>query len=64
MSPVHQNSDAHDVAAAAVKAPEPELGSTSAPFEKECADRVVVGETNRAVKPSAASCARFRCRNR
>src|SRR5262249_51704430 len=29
---------------------EPELGSTSAPFEKEGADRVVVGETNRAVK--------------
>ena len=27
-----------------------ELGATSAPFEKEGADRVVVGETNRAVK--------------
>ena len=50
--PVHQNSDARDMAAAAVKAPmmEPELGSTSAAFEKEGADRVVVGETNRAVE--------------
>src|SRR5215471_6202530 len=55
MSPcrrVHQNGDARDMAAAAVKAPmmEPELGSTSAAFEKEGADRVVVGETNRAVE--------------
>src|SRR5215472_3325074 len=29
---------------------EPELGSTSAPFQKKGADRVVVGETNRAVE--------------
>jgi hypothetical protein len=28
----------------------PELGSPSAPFEKKGADRVFVGETNRAVK--------------
>jgi hypothetical protein len=50
--PVHQNSDAREMAAAAVKAPmmEPELGSKSAAFEKEGADRVVVGETNRAVE--------------
>src|SRR5215831_9262879 len=50
--PVDQNSDARDMAAAAVKAPmmEPELGSTPAAFEKEGADRVVVGETNRAVE--------------
>jgi hypothetical protein len=49
--PVHQNGDAHGMAQAAVKAPiEWELGSTSAPFEKEYADRVVVGETNRAVE--------------
>jgi hypothetical protein len=50
--PAHQNSDARDMAAAAVKAPmmESELGSTSAAFEKEGADRVVVGETNRAVE--------------
>src|SRR5499426_4821527 len=41
-----------DMAAAAVKAPmmEPELGLTSASFEKEGADRVVVGEANRAVE--------------
>jgi hypothetical protein len=39
------------MAAAAVKAPDgTELGSASAPFEKECADRVVFGKTNRAVK--------------
>jgi hypothetical protein len=40
------------MAAAAVKAPmmEPELGSTSAAFEKVGADRVVGGETNRAVE--------------
>ena len=55
MSPcqlVHQNSDARDMAAAAATAPmmEPELGSRSAAFEKEGADRVVVGETNRAVE--------------
>src|SRR5215467_11164101 len=50
--PVYQNSNACDMAAAAVKAPmiEPELGSTSAAFEKEGADRVIVGETNRAVE--------------
>jgi hypothetical protein len=50
--PGHQNSDARDMAAAAVKAPmmEPELGSASAAFEKEGADRVVVGETDRAVE--------------
>jgi hypothetical protein len=50
--PVHQNSDARDMAAAAVKVPriEPELGSTSPAFEKEGADRVIVGETNRAVE--------------
>jgi hypothetical protein len=50
--PAHQNSDAPDMAPAAVKAPmvEPELGSTSAAFEMEGADRVVVGETNRVVE--------------
>src|SRR5215813_4331800 len=43
---------ARDVAVAAVKAAmmEPELGSTSAAFEKEGADRVVDAETNRAVE--------------
>src|SRR5262245_34992373 len=50
--PVHQSSDALNMAAAVVKAPmmEPEQGSTSAAFEKEGADRVIVGETNRAVE--------------
>jgi hypothetical protein len=50
--PAHQNNDARDMAAAAVKAAmmERELGSRSAAFEKEGADRVVVGETNRAVE--------------
>src|SRR5262245_47262145 len=50
--PVRQNSDARDRAAAAVKAPmmEPEPGSTWAAFEKEGADRGIVGETNRAIE--------------
>src|SRR5215813_4939672 len=50
--PVHQRSDVRGMAAAAVKAPmmEPEPGSTPAAFEKEGADRVIVGETNRAVE--------------
>src|SRR5262245_6166530 len=44
-------SAARDMATADVKAPmEPELGSMPTPFEKEGADRVVVGETNRAVE--------------
>src|SRR5215472_11157892 len=40
------------MAAATVQVPntEPELGSTSAAFEKEGADRVIIGETNRTVE--------------
>jgi hypothetical protein len=50
--PAHQNSDAIDRLRQPVKAAmmEPELGSTSAAFEKEGADRVVVAQTNRAVE--------------
>ena len=51
MPTMDQKSDPRDKAMAAVKPrTEPELGSMSAPFEKECADRVVVGKTDRAVE--------------